>query len=102
MNIKEVIIKSINHKGEPSSSRIFAYTMQLVILCCGLVALGIEICNAIVEWKKGNVHIIPWEHITIMGMWLAHQLTLLGIYKANETKVHKLQNTTDTTETVNS
>ncbi len=91
MNIKELIFKSINHKGEPSSSRIFAYTMQFIILCCGLLAIGIELTNAVVEWEKGNVYTIPWEHITIMSMWLVHQLTLLGIYKANESKIQKLE-----------
>lgn len=92
MNLKEIIIQSTYKDGKPSSSRIFAYTMQLVILLFGFTAIGIELANAIILWRKGQIYIIPWEHITIIGMWLAHQLTLLGIYKSNENKVTKMDN----------
>lgn len=92
MNIKEVILKSIYKGDKPSSSRIFAYTMQLVILLFGLSLILIEFINAYIQWKSGNIHTVPWEHITIIGMWLAHQLTLLGIYKSNETTINKLTN----------
>lgn len=96
MNIKQLIKESIYKGDKPSSSRIFAYTMQLIILLCGLSALGIELFNAIIQWKQGLTHTIPWEHITIIGMWLAHQLTLLGIYKSNETKVDKITDKVNT------
>lgn len=90
MNIKSLITQSVFKEGKPSSSRIFAYVMQLIILLAGLTAIGIEIGNAIMHWVDGKAHIIPWEHITIIGMWLAHQLTLLGIYKKNETTISKV------------
>ncbi len=92
MNIKSIISKSILKDGQPSSSRIFAYTMQLIIFLCGISAIGIELFNAIIQWKKGETHTIPWEHITLIGMWLEHKLTLLGIYKSNETKITKVGN----------
>jgi hypothetical protein len=90
MKIYDLIKKSIYKDNEPSSSRIFAYTMQLIILLFGITAIAIELTNAIIQWNKGQIHIIPWEHITIIGMWLAHQLTLLGIYKKNETTISKV------------
>jgi len=90
MNIKELIKESIYKEGKPSSSRILALNMQMIIFLFGVIAILIEVVNSIVQWNQGNVHIIPWEHITILGMWLAHQLTLLGIYKANESKVNKI------------
>lgn len=90
MNIKSLITQSIYKGDKPSSSRIFAYIMQLIILLAGLTAIGIELGNAIMHWVDDKVHVIPWEHITILGMWLAHQLTLLGIYKKNETTISKV------------
>ena len=92
MKMFDLIKKSIYKDNEPSSSRIFAYTMQLIILVFGFTAIGIELGNAIMHWVDDKVHIIPWEHITIIGMWLAHQLTLLGIYKKNETTISKVGN----------
>ena len=35
-------------------------------------------------WKKGEIYIPSWQSISIIAMWLAHQLTLLGIYKRAE------------------
>lgn len=83
-NLRKLIVESL-HKGEkPSSSRIMSYIMMGIIMLSGLTAISIELVNAIIEWKKGQTHIIPSEHIVILGMWLAHQLTLLGIYKRSE------------------
>lgn len=88
---KNIFKESIVKDGKPSSSRIFAYCMQIVIFVFGISAIGIEITNAIIFWKMSKGYVIPWEHITILGMFLAHQLTLLGIYKSNETKINKPQ-----------
>jgi len=90
MNIKELLLKSLYKEGKPSSSRIIAANMQMIIFLFGLTAIGIEVFNAVIQWKQGKQHVIPWEHITILGMWLAHQLTLLGIYKSNESKISKI------------
>ena len=90
MNIKQMLLRSLYKDDKPSSSRIFAAIMQIIILLFGITAIGIEITNAIIQWQQGKIHIIPWEHITILGMWLAHQLTLLGIYKSNETRISKI------------
>ena len=84
MKIKELIQKSVYKGGEVSSSRIFAYAMMAVIFLFGLTAITIEIINAIKAWNSGISYIIPTEHIVILGMWLAHQLTLLGLYKKAE------------------
>lgn len=90
MRLKEFIYKSLQKNGEPSSGRLFAFNMQMIIFLAGIAAIGIEVTNAVVQWKQGKTHTIPWEHITIFGMWLAHQLTLLGIYKKNETTISKV------------
>jgi hypothetical protein len=83
-NLRKLIVESL-HKGEkPSSSRIFSYAMMGIILVSGLTAISIELVNAIIVWKSGNAYTIPNAHIVILGMWLAHQLTLLGIYKRSE------------------
>ena len=82
--LRELIRQSLYKGSKPSSSRIMSYIMMGIIMLSGLTAISIELVNAIIEWKKGGTHIIPSEHIVILGMWLAHQLTLLGIYKRSE------------------
>lgn len=102
MKLKELIYKSIYKDGEVSSSRIFSYCMMAVIFLFGFTAIGIELVNAIKKWGAGESYVIPTEHIVILGMWLAHQLTLLGIYKSAESKpLNKLldkKSNADTTE----
>ena len=87
MKLRELIEKSLFKGKKPSSSRIMSYIMMSIIFLSGLTAISIELVNAIIEWKQGNTHIIPTEHIVILGMWLAHQLTLLGIYKKSEVSI---------------
>ena len=43
-------------------------------------------------WKQGLVYVPSWQSISIIAMWLAHQLTLLGIYKRAEASLPKLPN----------
>ena len=93
--IKSLIYRSIYKEGKPSSSRMFSYIMMLVILLLGISHVAFEIGNAIVSWKSGDTYTPSWESITIIAMWLAHQLTLLGIYKKAETKIPKIENKSD-------
>lgn len=82
--LRELIRQSLFKGSKPSSSRIMSYMMMGIIMLTGLTALTIEIVNAIKVWSNGEIYTIPSEHIVILGMWLAHQLTLLGIYKRSE------------------
>ena len=84
MKIAEIIKQSLYKGSKPSSSRIMSFIMMGIIGLSGLTAISIELTNAIITWKKGDIYTIPSEHIVILGMWLAHQLTLLGIYKRSE------------------
>ena len=81
LSIWEIIKLSLFKSDVPSSSRIFSYIMMFIILLVGLVFVVVEIVNAVIVWKRGEPYIPDWRNITIIGMWLAHQLTLLGIYK---------------------
>ena len=87
--IKSLIYRSIYKGNKPSSSRMFSYIMMLVIFMLGISHVSFEIGNAIVSWKAGTTYTPSWESITIIAMWLAHQLTLLGIYKHAESSVPK-------------
>jgi predicted ferric reductase len=58
--------------------------MMIVIFLLGISHVIFEFGNAIVSWKEGQTYIPSWESITIIAIWLAHQLTLLGIYKNAE------------------
>jgi len=79
------LIKASLYKGDkPSSSRLFSYVMMSIIWLFGLIYAVVEIGNATMSWKHGNVYIPAVQNITIFGMLLAHQLTLLGIYKNAE------------------
>jgi cytochrome b subunit of formate dehydrogenase len=82
--------KSAHEKdGKPSSSRISSYFIlgAIVLLCLTFVV--IEIINGIVMWRNGGAYIVPWEHITIFGMILAHHLALLQIKKSSEVKIEQ-------------
>ena len=98
MKFKELINKSIYKNGEVSSSRIFAYGMMMIIFLFGVTAITIEIINAVKAWKAGISYVIPTPHIVILGMWLAHQLTLLGIYKNAEGKPSNVVDTINSIE----
>lgn len=84
--IKSSLYKSNKPDSTPSSSRIFGYVMMSVIFMAGMSAIGIEIVNAIIVWNEPGpgTYTIPTEHIVIIGMWLTHQLTLLGLYKRSD------------------
>lgn len=84
IKIKELIYQSIYKGNKPSSSRIFSYIMMIIIFLLGITHITFEIGNAIVSWKKGMHYIPSVESISIIGMWLIHQLTLMGIYKRSE------------------
>jgi hypothetical protein len=58
--------------------------MMIVIFSLGMSHVIFEFGNAIVSWKDGRTYVPSWESITVIAMWLAHQLTLLGIYKSAE------------------
>lgn len=87
--IKELIYQSIFKGNKPSSSRIFSYIMMVVIFLLGITHVSFEIGNAIVSWKEGLQYIPSVESISIIGMWLIHQLTLMGIYKRSESNSTK-------------
>ena len=82
--LKEIIEKSLYLGSKPSSSRIQSYIMMIVIFLLGITHVGFEVGNALLKWGKGEVYSPSGESIIIIGMWLAHQLTLLGIYKRSE------------------
>lgn len=90
MKLRTIVEKSIYRNGRPSSSRIFSYVMMLVIFMLGLTHVAIEIGNAIISWQDDKVHVPSINSISITGMWLAHQLTLLGIYKRAEVNIPKI------------
>ncbi len=58
-----------------------------IIFLLGISHVAIEIGNALLKWKINEVYVPSWQSISIIAMWLAHQLTLLGIYKSTEVKV---------------
>ncbi len=85
INYKEIFLKSLKKEnGEISSSRIFSYIMMLIIFLLGITHVVIEIVNSIICWKEGIPYIIPFQNITVIGLWLTHQLVLMGIYKTTE------------------
>ena len=88
MKIRSLIERSLYlGKDKPSSSRIFSYIMMTIIFMLGLTHIAIEIGNAVIQWKKYQIYIPSWQSISIIAMWLAHQLTLLGIYKSAEVNI---------------
>jgi hypothetical protein len=72
--------------GKISTTRIQSYLILGSVLTSTLIFLSIDIVNAIIKWKSGNIYAVPTEHITLFGMVLAHHLALLGINKNSETK----------------
>lgn len=70
--------------GKPSSSRIIGYFMSINITLSGLSFIVIDIVNAVNSWRTTGAYEIPGTHVALFGMMLAHQLSLLGIYKALE------------------
>jgi cobalamin biosynthesis protein CobD/CbiB len=90
MKLRTLIEKSIYKNGKASSSRIFSYVMMLVIFMLGLTHVSTEIGNAIFSWKDDKVHVPSINSISITALWLAHQLTLLGIYKRSEVNIPKI------------
>jgi predicted ferric reductase len=93
--LKEIIEKSLYLGSKPSSSRIQSYIMMVVIFLLGITHVVFEIGNAFIQWGKSEVYSPSAESIIIIGMWLAHQLTLLGIYKRSE----RMSNNTQSIET---
>ena len=88
MKIRNLIEQSLFlGVGKPSSSRIFSYIMMSIIFLLGLSHVAIEIGNASIKWSVKEVYVPSWQSISIIAMWLAHQLTLLGIYKNAEVKI---------------
>jgi hypothetical protein len=86
VSLKSIILDSISKDGKPSSSRIFAYVMMAQIIISNLVFLGIEITNAVSEFKNKGTYTPSAQAVGIFGMLLTHQLALLGIYKYHENK----------------
>jgi hypothetical protein len=50
----------------------------------GASFIVIDIVNAVNSWRTTGAYEIPGTHVALFGMMLAHQLSLLGIYKALE------------------
>jgi hypothetical protein len=84
----EYIEKSITAgiSNKVSTTRISSYLILGSILTTGIIYLLIDIVNATIKWKKGEVFIISTEDLIFFGMILTHHLTLLGINKNAETK----------------
>jgi hypothetical protein len=96
MKIRNLIEQSLfTGDDKPSSSRIFSYIMMTVIFLIGISHVGIEIGNAILKWKISEVYVPSWQSISIIAMWLAHQLTLLGIYKSAEVSIPGMKKSTE-------
>ena len=80
-NFRNIIQKSIQSPGgKESSTRIATYIILLLVVLFTLTFIAIEVINALENKTISN------EGIIVLGMLLAHHLTLLGINKYNETK----------------
>lgn len=85
MKLWDLIKESTMMGGKPSSSRIISYFVSVNIALSGFSFVIIDVVNAINAWRSGAGHYeIPGTHVALFGMMLAHQLSLLGIYKALE------------------
>lgn len=71
-------------KKRISSAKISAYTILILIYLSTFTFLVIDIVNAIVSWREGNLYEIPVQHIGIFTLILAHHLTLLGIERRSD------------------
>ena len=80
-NFRKIIKNSIlSPGGKESSTRIATYIILLLVVLFALTFIAIEIMTSIETKSISN------EGIIVLGMLLAHHLTLLGINKYNETK----------------
>lgn len=84
---------STDSHGKISSSRLSSYFILFGIILLCFVFMGIEIGNAILAWNKNEAYIVPFAHITIFGMILAHHLVLLGLKNANDKSVNAIPQT---------
>lgn len=84
MKLWDLIKQSTMMGGKPSSSRIISYFVSVNIALSGLSFVVIDVVNAINAWKSDGHYEIPGTHVALFGMMLAHQLSLLGIYKSLE------------------
>lgn len=84
MKTWDLIKESTMQGGKPSSSRIISYFVSVNIALSGLSFVIIDVVNAINAWGKDGHYEIPGTHVALFGMMLAHQLSLLGIYKSLE------------------
>jgi len=75
-----------DYLGKYSITRVSSYFLLATILFNSLVYISIDIVNAIQNWRNGDEYRIPWNHITIFSMILAHHLILLGLKKSNDSK----------------
>jgi hypothetical protein len=82
--VEKSILGGVSNKV--STTRISSYLILGSILATGFVYLLIDVINAIIKWRKGEVFIISTEDLIFFGMILTHHLTLLGINKNAETK----------------
>ena len=97
--LKELVEKSIYKGNKPSSSRIFSYVMMAVIFLIGMTHISFEIGNAVLAWKSDKLYVPSWQSISVIAMWLTHQLTLMGIYKKTESDDKNLKSNTHENET---
>jgi len=87
MKFWDTVKASLVVDGKPSSSRIMGYFVSINIALSGFSFVIIDMINAVIAWKsKEGSYEIPGTHVALFGMMLAHQLSLLGIYKAMENK----------------
>jgi hypothetical protein len=84
MKLWDLIKESTMMGGKPSSSRIIGYFVSINIALSGFSFVVIDVVNAIQAWRTSGHYEIPGTHVALFGMMLAHQLSLLGIYKALE------------------
>lgn len=80
---------SYDKTGKVSSGRLSSYFILIVIIAAATTFMGIDIANAIIAIIDKGFYEIPWNHVVIYGMTLAHHLALLGINKNAETQVEK-------------
>jgi len=84
--IVSIIKESLYKDNKPSSSRIFSYALMVTIMFILLSITGVELGNAVKAWRNGEPYNVSSQIITTLGLAMAHQLTLMGIYKNAEIK----------------
>jgi len=106
MNIFETIKQSCESNNKISSTRLTSYIITSLIVLFSFYFIGIGIyigiksatilsMEQIKEGAQLVIPIIPNELIIVYTSLLAHQLTLLGINKYNETKQKSLNVTSE-------